>query len=50
MILMYNYVDFYSENIQDTGETLTGLTGLKRSCDIRRDHVWLSSPPQKLRS
>ena len=25
--------------IDDIGETLTGLTGLKWSCDVRQDHV-----------
>ena len=39
MNLIYNYVDLYSEVFFDTGETLTGLTGLESSCDVRRDHI-----------
>ena len=39
MNLMCNYVDLYSDFFQDTGETLTGLTGLEWSCDVRRANV-----------
>ena len=39
MNLMYNYVDFIVNFIQDTDETLTGLTGIEWSCDVRRAHV-----------
>ena len=38
MYFMYKYIDFIVKFIQDTGEALTGLTGIKWSCDIRRDN------------
>ena len=39
MNLMYNYVDLYSDLFQATGETLSGLTGLEWSCDVRQARV-----------
>ena len=38
MNLVYKYVDFIVTFIFDIGETLTGLNGIKWSCDIRQAH------------